>query len=175
MRNNNDNIINQTIEAEREGLFRLACYRTGNADDAADILQEVLMKVWSGRTSRSIDNIRNYLYRGLLNACTSYHRQKAASTAKIYLSDAAQNASLAVSNYTADDTDTAADDFDTEYRRITRLLRLIPTEQAEVIQLRTLGGKSFGEIAEILEMPVPSVKSRFRYGIEKIRKMIDKQ
>ena len=57
-----------------------------------------------------------------------------------------------------------------DYRRIARLLKVIPEEQAEVIRLRIYGDNSFMQIAEILSLPLPTVKSRFLYGLEKIRR-----
>lgn len=63
---------------------------------------------------------------------------------------------------------------ETEYRRIARLLTEIPDEQAEVIRLRIYGDNSFAEVAEILSLPLPTVKSRFLYGLEKLRKGLKK-
>jgi RNA polymerase sigma-70 factor (ECF subfamily) len=63
--------------------------------------------------------------------------------------------------------DTSNDD---NYKRIVQLLTEIPEEQAEVIRLRIYGDNSFAQIAEILSLPLPTVKSRFLYGLEKIRK-----
>ena len=68
-----------------------------------------------------------------------------------------------------DITDADCEDFEQEFRRISRLLAKIPDEQAEVIRLRFYGDKSFREIANILDLPVSTVKSRFQYGIDKIR------
>ena len=61
-----------------------------------------------------------------------------------------------------------------EYRRIARLLTEIPDEQVEVIRLRIYGDNSFAEVAEILSLPLPTVKSRFLYGQEKLRKGLKK-
>jgi RNA polymerase sigma-70 factor (ECF subfamily) len=57
-----------------------------------------------------------------------------------------------------------------DYQRIAQLLVEIPEEQAEVIRLRIYGNNSFADVAEILSLPLPTVKSRFLYGLEKIRK-----
>lgn len=57
-----------------------------------------------------------------------------------------------------------------DLRRIGRLLAQIPESQAEVIRLRIYGNNSFAEIAGILAVPLPTVKSRFIYGLEKIRR-----
>ncbi|NPD91745.1 RNA polymerase sigma factor [Xylanibacter muris] len=159
MKRNNKKALETVIAGERDSLYRLACYRTGNADDANDIVQDVLMKMWTRSKMVSIADVRSYLYRSLLNACFTY-RQRHVEPAFVQI--------------TADvpDDEQTDDDFTVEYHRITRLMDVIPSEQAEVISLRTIGGKSFGEIAGILNIPESSVKSRFRYGIEKIRKMI---
>ena len=57
-----------------------------------------------------------------------------------------------------------------DIQRIAQLLKDIPEEQAEVIRLRIYGNNSFADVAEILSIPLPTVKSRFLYGLEKIRR-----
>ena len=64
------------------------------------------------------------------------------------------------------------ENFEREFRLISTLLAGIPEEQAEVIRLRIHGNNSFSDIAAILDIPVTTAKSRFQYGIEKIRKGI---
>lgn len=159
--NNNDNIM-AVIDAERENLFRMACYRIGNIDDSADIVQETLLKVWRRKDFINIRDVKKYLYRGVLNACVSYINRsehgKFVPLSNDIVSDESENKSFFV-----------------EYQQITVLLENIPQEQREVILLRTISGKSFQEIAEIQNLTIPTVKSRFRYGIEKIRKIIYKQ
>ncbi len=48
-------------------------------------------------------------------------------------------------------------------------LRELPEDQAKVIQLAYFGGFSHSEIAEMLGMPLGTVKGRMRLGMEKIR------
>ena len=45
----------------------------------------------------------------------------------------------------------------------------LPDEQSKVIQLAFFGGFSHSEIAEMLGMPLGTVKGRMRLGMEKIR------
>lgn len=54
------------------------------------------------------------------------------------------------------------------YRLIWKELRKLPTDQCEVIVLRIWEDLNFREIAEILEIPTPTVASRYRYGLEKL-------
>ena len=57
--------------------------------------------------------------------------------------------------------------------KIKRLLRELPAEQSEVIMMRTAQHLSFAEIAEVLDVPISTAKSRFAYGIDKVRKMLN--
>ena len=56
-----------------------------------------------------------------------------------------------------------------EFLRINRLLATLPQEQSETLRLRIYSECTFSEIAEIMQVPVTTAKSRFKYGIEKLR------
>jgi RNA polymerase sigma-70 factor (ECF subfamily) len=51
------------------------------------------------------------------------------------------------------------------------LLEGIPEREAEVVRLRAYSDLSFAEIASAVGSSVPTVKSRFRYGIGKLRRL----
>ncbi|MBR5106289.1 MAG: hypothetical protein IKU93_07655, partial [Alistipes sp.] len=70
--------------------------------------------------------------------------------------------------------DLAPKDFEQEFRLIERLMALLPDEQSEVIRLRIYGGRQFDEIASICNIPLTTAKSRFRYGIDKLREALEK-
>lgn len=145
------------IQKEQQGLFRYACYKIGNTEDAADILQDVFLRIYSKPIDLlSIDKLQSYLYRSVSNACNTYYRS-------------GMNKNFIPLEELNDITDEPDDDFSEEYLRISKILSQIPEEQAEVIRLRTICEKSFVEIAKILLLPVTTVKSRFKYGIDKIR------
>ena len=46
----------------------------------------------------------------------------------------------------------------------------LPEEQARVIELAYFGGFSHSEIAEMLDMPIGTVKGRMRLGLDKLRR-----
>ena len=59
-----------------------------------------------------------------------------------------------------------------EFKRIERLLSRLPEQQSEVIRLHIHAGLKFTEIAETLEQPVTTIKSRFASGIEKLKQQL---
>lgn len=147
---------------EMKAMFRYACYKIGNAEDAEDMLQDMYLTLHSKlETGMDIGNMRGYLYRCLNNTCTDYLRKRRGMKV-VSIDNAKEICSM------------EAESFELEYRKINTLLSAIPDEQAEVIRIRIHSDKSFAEIAEILEIPVSTVKSRFQYGIEKIRKGLGK-
>jgi len=53
--------------------------------------------------------------------------------------------------------------------RIARAVEELPEEQREVFLLRQLQGLGFKEVAEVLGVPVNTVKSRMRYALERLQ------
>ena len=142
-------------------LYKICFLILKNEQDTKDVLQETYLKLHSRIQTphgQKIQNLRNYLFRTLANVCAKW--QSGNSRIKTVPLDA----KVDLADATAD---TSNDD---DYKRIVKLLTEIPEEQAEVIRLRIYGDNSFAQIAEILSLPLPTVKSRFLYGLEKIRK-----
>ena len=149
----------RVIGMERDALLTYACYRLGNRSDAEDVLQDCYQRLherFSDGQEGAKLNIRNYVFRSLSNLCTDR------------LADRTRHLTVDLGQQDVVETDT--DNRESEYCRITSMLDRIPEEQAEVIRLRMYGNRSFAEISNILQVPLPTVKSRFLYGIEKIRK-----
>ena len=149
----------KVIGMERDALLTYASYRLGNRSDAEDVLHDCYLKLHErftdGQEGAKL-NIRNYVFRSLSNLCTDR------------LADRTRHLTVDLGQQDVVETDT--DNRESEYYRITSMLDRIPEEQAEVIRLRMYGNRSFAEISNILQVPLPTVKSRFLYGIEKIRK-----
>lgn len=57
-----------------------------------------------------------------------------------------------------------------EAREVRAALSALPGDQSRVIELAYYGGFTHTQIAEMLEMPVGTVKGRMRLGLEKMRK-----
>ena len=57
-------------------------------------------------------------------------------------------------------------------QRILALLHQLPEPQRVVLSLRVWSGLTFPEIAQVLETPKPTIKSRMRYGLEKMSALL---
>ena len=148
---------------ELQSLYRYACYRLGVREAAQDVIQELYLKLHK-RNLDEVKNLRCYLYRALSNCCTQQLRERR----KVEYVDV-----TALRDLQADDI--TPSNFEQEQAMIARLLAALPDEQSEVIRLHLHGECTFAEIAEILDIPLPTAKSRYRYGIEHLRKELQKQ
>ena len=140
--------------------MRYACYRLGYPDDAKDALQDDFLKIsekLSDEKSAEVRDWRNYIFRTLSNLCSS----RLAASGKLRTIPLGAHLDIA---------DIPMESNEADHQRIAKLLMEIPEEQAEVIRLRIYGNNSFADVAEILSIPLPTVKSRFLYGLEKIRR-----
>ena len=62
-----------------------------------------------------------------------------------------------------------------EMRILSGALRQLPYEQREVVVLRTRGRMTFKAIAEMRQVSVRTVHSRYRYGLEKLKTLLNGQ
>ena len=155
--------VEAVFTAELQSLYRYACYRLGGREVAQDVIQELYLKLHKQGLGR-VKNARCYLYRALSNSCTQLMRERR----RIEYVDVTSLRDLKTDDITPSD-------FEQEQALIARLLATLPDEQSEVIRLHLHGECTFTEIAEILDIPLPTVKSRYRYGIEHLRKELQKQ
>lgn len=152
-----DRSLDEAVARYGERLFRFAFFRTGSRMDAEDIVQEAFLK-WIERRSDAVANPGAYLFRMVSNGCADCLRRR---PVRVPLDDRTIGCAEV-------DRDAAE-----ESRRIEGLLERLPAEQAEAIRLHTYASLRFTEIAEVLDRPVTTVKSRFAAGIDRLKKMLN--
>ena len=152
--------LEKLIVKEQDVLFRFAYMRVGSRADAEDIVQDIFLKLFrSSENLSSVRNIKHYLIRSISNACRDFHRRKQ------------DNLPLEKA-----DKEIVSDDdlrMHEEYLRITELAGTLPQEQKEILYMKCIDGLKFREIADILELPQATVKSRYRYAIQGIQKQLN--
>ncbi|MDD4385265.1 MAG: RNA polymerase sigma factor [Bacteroidales bacterium] len=155
--------LERVIEEYQDQLFRHAFFRTGSYAESQDIVQDVFIKLYydNGELS-SIKNVKHYLYRSITNACFDYHRKS-----RKQKFEPIEAANLPSQMYEKEASEVLIQI--EEYKRLEELLKVLPEEQSEVIRLRIFDSLGFVEIASILETPVTTIKSRFKYGIDKLK------
>jgi len=151
------------IDDLQDKLVHHAFFRLGNKADAEDVVQDAFVKIYNElKLGKTILNPAAFSFRLVTNACIDRHR-----TAKRF-TNVSYDSVPDIENQVSESRETELIRQE-EFRRINALLYLIPDEQAEIVRFRFVDGLHFQQIADILNLPLTTVKSRFAYGMQKIK------
>lgn len=153
--------LEEIIAAYQDGLYRLALFRTRSPEDAKDIVQNVFVNMYCKCRTGTVKDMKAYLYKCVGNACLNFRRD----TRHLAANDQNQM-------HCPPDEVPPQLLLHEQSRGIESLLRRLPPEQAEVIRLRIIDELTFAEIAALQEEPITTVKSRFKYGIDKLKQVL---
>ena len=161
-------------------LYSLIARSINDPADAADITQEVFIKVFrSIRSFNGDSSLRTWLYRIALHEASNqrrwwsrHKRQEITIDAPAETEEDGQSYSLASTL-----TDGAGSPFDHaaqgELRlRVEAALRQLPEVFRTVVVLREIEGFSYEEIAEVLDVNLGTVKSRLTRGRSTLRTLL---
>lgn len=139
-------------------LYRVARRMTGNAADAEDLVQETLLKAlrgWDG--FRPGSNARAWLLTILRNAFINGYRRRKREPIAMDI-DTAERHSILQDVAESDPEGTFFTKLVDE--TVLAAVEALPEEFREALVLSDLEGMPYAEIAQVLEVPVGTVKSR---------------
>lgn len=131
--------------AERDAMVRLAHLLTGSIEVAEDVVQDAFLGI--APVLGQVDRPGAYLRRSVVNLCHSHHRRKG------------------VERRWVDRQPPPRVDLPSELDETWRLLQALPPRQREVLVLRFHLDLRVADIAELLDMPVGTVKSHVHRGL----------
>jgi RNA polymerase sigma-70 factor, ECF subfamily len=146
--------------------YSLAHRIVGDRSVAEDVTQEAFLSLWrsGARYDSARGSVRSWTLGIVRNRAIDALRRTSGPAPKLDLDDEA----VLDAQAGAELTDAEAIRRETS-RRLRGVLNELPREQSEVIGLAYFGGFTHSEIAEMLGMPLGTVKGRMRLGLEKIR------
>jgi RNA polymerase sigma-70 factor (ECF subfamily) len=146
--------------------YSLAQRIVGDPTTAEDVTQEAFLSIWRSEAGydRTRGSVRAWALGIVRNRAIDALRREAGRAPRLdYDDDAVLERRPAVER-------TEAEALRRETARSLRgALGELPSEQSKVIELAYYGGFTHSEIAEMLGMPLGTVKGRMRLGLEKIR------
>lgn len=146
------------IEIYQGRLFKTSCAILGNRQDAYDALQECILKAYLAIDSLKYDYYFKYwINRILINSCNDILRRRK----KIVYMDEA-------------DLEGVSDDYDVSNLDMKIAMKKIESKYRDILALRYYQDLSYEDIAEILNCPVGTVKSRINYALKKLRAAMNK-
>jgi RNA polymerase sigma factor (sigma-70 family) len=142
-------------------LFAVAHRILRDFDAAGDALQVALLRIWQDLPSlRDPDRIEAWAYRALIRACHDQLRKERRTVPHLRLLDAGSAT-----------TDPAVQVADRE--QLEQAFRRLSTEQRAVIVLQYYRDLTLPEIAEVLQVPLGTVRSRLHYAKRVLRAAIE--
>ena len=150
-------------------LFGLTMRILSNREEAEDVLQEVLLQVW--RNAGDFDEQRGRPFTWLVTMARSraIDRLRLLGARQRLATSAAQEASDEVS-------DAATDTLKSEQRELVQTaLSQLPEEQKRTLVLAYFDGLTQTEIANKLDIPLGTIKTRMRSGMIKLQDLLGEQ
>ena len=151
------------------------CYRmAGNAEDALDLSQEVFLKLWRTLEQYQFDAaFSTWLYRMTQNACIDFlRRQKRQQHASLTVSDdEAAGKELSVPDPAPLPEDRVI--FNEKQEAIRTAMNALPSDFREILELRVVRNLPYEQIAQIMGLPVGTVKSRLARARLQLKKRLE--
>jgi len=137
-------------------LFRFATRLLGSQEEAKDVVQEALIKVWNGREQlNDVQNLEAWCMRIVKNLSLDRLR----SSQRRPADGLDSHADIRQESLTPHETTELKESM----KQIEQLMNALPDKQRQVMHLRDIEGYSYQEICEILEIDMSQVKvSLFR-------------
>src|SRR5436190_10355105 len=145
--------------------FSLAYRIAGNRPAAEDIVQDAFLAIWrsSVRYQPERGNLRSWLLSVVHNRAIDWLRRALVQTRHQVEAEGVEERKAA-----PEFTDLEALRRD-EARTIRSAMEELPPDQLRVVELAYFGGFTHTQIAEMLGMPLGTVKGRMRLALDKMR------
>jgi RNA polymerase sigma-70 factor (ECF subfamily) len=157
------------LEPLLDAAYGTALRFTGNSSDAEDLVQEAALLACRGFTSfEAGTNFRAWFFRILTNAFYSTYRKRKRQGTEIDLDDApelhmyCQTAAMGLHARTEDPAGALMSKMDREH--IEAAIAALPDEYRVVATLYFMQDFSYQEIAEVVDVPVGTIRSRLHRG-----------
>ena len=166
LRSGSTEAFRRIYEKYIDDLLTLAANLSGDGSTAEDVVQDVFISfVRSADKFHLTGSLKSYLATCVANRSRDYlrkrHRQHASPL---------------------DETEQMAADVDgpvqlavrsEELQRLSRAMTQLPHEQREAVVLRLQAGLKFKAIAKLQNISTKTALSRYRYGLNKLRSILD--
>jgi RNA polymerase sigma-70 factor (ECF subfamily) len=157
--------FNAMVERCRHQVYNLAYYSLGSRDEAEDVTQEVLIRLWENWNDVKRATAMAWIIRVTRNVCLDMHRKRQTRTSLM-----AVHGEACLTPEHADNANPEADFERKDFRaQVERALARIEDPYRTIVVLREIEGFSYGEICDAMQMPLNTVKVYLHRGRRMLR------
>jgi RNA polymerase sigma-70 factor (ECF subfamily) len=165
LRNSDREVFAELFDETYDALHRYATYFTRDGDAAADILQDVYLKLWNVRDTIDPEkSLRAFMYQMVRNYSLNHQRQ-----VKRHRSEEIDAEHPSVSFDTMNEEKLDAADLG---ERIHRWIDDMPTRRREAFMLSRYEGLSHDEIAAMMDLAPKTVNNHIVLALQHIREKL---
>jgi len=167
------------LRRHRRPVYNFLVRQVGNPTLAEDLLQEVFLRVIKGAASyRRQAKFTTWLYTIARNLCVDNARRarhRRAASLEQPLGNPGNAQSRTLGDLTADPAPGVERQVVSRrlQEQIQQAIDALSDEQREVFLMRETLNLSFKEIADVVQCPENTAKSRMRYALEQLRRALD--
>ncbi len=163
----------ELVRRYQERVYHTAYRLIGNAEDAQDVAQETFINAY-----QSLDGFKGnasfftWLYRIAVNTAISHKRKRRLALVRM---DGGQNGQTASEPADASETSRPGHALEQaeEESRVRRALDRLSPEHRAVLMLKEMEDQKYEEIAEVLNVPVGTVRSRLHRARMELREILE--
>ena len=150
----------------KNDLLKLAVALLGDVNTAEDVVQDVFVTfAQSAQRIRPAGNLRKYLLTCVANRIRNHRRDtKRRETGSLDEAEDLTSDSRRPEQWAM---------LSEALRQLSDAMAQIPYEQREVVALHVEGNITFRQIAKIQNVSINTVQGRYRYGIKRLRSMLN--
>ena len=155
-------------------IYALAYGFTGSVEDARDAAQETFVAAYRNlRNFRGEAKVSSWLHRIAVNQCITRQR-RARVRAETGIEDAVESSGEGFLSTSETCSPARAVEVKERTEAVRRAVAALTPELREVVLLKEFEGLTFQEIAEALQVPLSTVKSRLYTALRQLRMRLEK-
>ena len=143
-------------------IYSQALYSAGNRHDAADITQDVLIKLWSNMDGIRVQTVKAWLLKVTRNCCIDLNRKKKEQYFSEF-NDEEENYVPQIVTSNEPDPEQELDKAEAQ-QRIMEAIKVLPEKIRTALILRYIHDEPYDVIAETVGCPLNSVKVYLHRG-----------
>jgi RNA polymerase sigma-70 factor, ECF subfamily len=164
--------FNQLVLRWERPIYALAYRVIGREEDARDVAQETFLRAFRALAGfKGQAKFSSWLYRITLNLCRDWIRRERRAP----VAQAPEGVDLLELASSAEPTETVEDLVSRRElgRAVAKAMSTLPDEQRTAIVLKEYHGLTFQEIADLLDCPLSTVKTRLYQGLTVLRRELE--
>ncbi len=162
-KNGDAEAFGELYELYYKDMYCYACYVTGSESLAQDAVSDAVLSAFRQiKALKKAEAFKGWLFKILCASCKRYYTDEQKKKALVYIDDEDGGYTEPVSFGSIEIS-----------LELKKALETLSAEEREIVLLSVLGNYKSHEIADMLDYPSSTVRSKLKRSLEKLRKVLD--